>query len=85
MGSPEQAAQAYRAGMDLYSAGKPADAIAAFDRAMSLGNKSWKVQDAKAAALTKVGSLDAAFELASALAKHYGGKSGRVSTAFEIA
>lgn len=53
---------------------------AAHAQAISLGDRSWKVLDAKAAAMNKMGGAwrASAFEVASSLCKKYGDKSHRV-------
>ncbi|GMK58963.1 hypothetical protein CspeluHIS016_0604050 [Cutaneotrichosporon spelunceum] len=78
-GDAAQAQRLYRAGMDAYGRQAYEEALSAFDRAVSLGDRSWKVLDAKAAAMNKMGGAwrTAAFETASSLCKKYGDKSHR--------
>ncbi|BEJ14636.1 hypothetical protein CspHIS471_0404030 [Cutaneotrichosporon sp. HIS471] len=78
-GDMAQAQRLYRAGMTAYGRKAYEEALSAFDRAISLGDRSWKVLDAKAAAMNKMGGAwrTSAFEIASSLCKRYGDKSHR--------
>ncbi|BEI83691.1 hypothetical protein CcaverHIS002_0402950 [Cutaneotrichosporon cavernicola] len=73
-GDIAQAQRLYRAGMTAYGRKDYEEALSAFDRAVSLGDRSWKVLDAKAAAMNKMGGVwrTSAFEVASSLCKNHG-------------
>ncbi|KAL1410626.1 hypothetical protein Q8F55_004643 [Vanrija albida] len=76
-GDLTQAQALYKSGMDLYGKQRYEEAMSAFDRAISLGDRTWKVMDAKAATMNRMGGAwqQSAFELASTLCKKYGDKS----------
>lgn len=96
-GDLTQAQALYKSGMDMYGKQRYEEAMSAFDRvsaaagttthtpqAISLGDRGWKVMDAKAATMNRMGGAwrQSAFEIASALCKKYGDKNHKVGRGY---